>query len=160
MVRPRGRSVRVGVLVGALSLVAAGCAKTATTASSPTSPTSHSPMESPMGSMMPSGSGKMMLQEGAENMKVAITAPADGTRVTDNLVTLTVKTSGYQDDCDTAGKANVAGQGHYHLSIHQPSNLVDIFCTPQATISTQTLKAGMHNPTAQPPPTHPTLCSD
>ena len=150
MVRPRARSVRVGVLVGALSLVAAGCAKTAKTATSPTSPTSHSPMESPMQSMMPSGGGEMMLQQGAENMKVAITAPADGTRVTDNLVTLTVTTSGYQDNCDTAGKANVAGQGHYHISIDQPSNLVDMFCTAQATISMQNLNPGMHKLIAQP----------
>jgi len=100
--------------------------------------------------MMPSGSGEMMLQQGAENMKVAITAPADGTKVTGNFVTLSVTTSGYQDSCDTAGKANMAGQGHYHISIDQPSNLVDMFCTSQATISMQNLKPGMHKLIAQP----------
>lgn len=140
MAGPFVRVARAGLLFGALTLVAAGCAKTTSTTSPPT----------PHESMMPSGGGEMMLQSGAENMKVAITAPADGTRVTDNVVTLTATTSGYTDSCDTAGKPNVGGQGHFHISIDQPANLVDMFCTPQVAIPLQNLKPGMHKLIALP----------
>jgi hypothetical protein len=51
-------------------------------------------------------------------MKVAITSPANGTKVTDNAVTLKAAATGYQLTCDLAGKPvlNVT-TGHYHVLI-------------------------------------------
>jgi hypothetical protein len=86
----------------------------------------------------------MMMQPGAENMKVEITSPADATKVTDNAVEVSVATSGFDNTCDTAGKPDKQGQGHYHIAIDNLHNLVDMFCTPQARISMQNLKPGMH----------------
>jgi hypothetical protein len=82
-------------------------------------------------------------------MKVAITAPADGAKVTANQVTLKVTTSGYTDTCDLAGKPVLnATSGHYHVLIDK--SLVNMYCTPTATVSMQNLKPGRHTLTVVP----------
>jgi hypothetical protein len=82
-------------------------------------------------------------------MKVAITSPADGTKVTDNTVALAVTTSGYTDTCDLAGKPLVnASSGHYHVLIDK--SLVNMYCTPTAAVSMQNVKPGMHTLTVVP----------
>jgi hypothetical protein len=94
-------------------------------------------------------SGAMALPPGAEKMKVAITSPAKGTKVTDNTVTLGVSTSGYNDTCDLAGKPQVDTiSGHYHVLIDK--SLVNMYCTPTATVSLQNVKPGMHTLTVLP----------
>jgi hypothetical protein len=91
----------------------------------------------------------MAMPPGVENMKVAITSPADGAKVTANQVTLKVVTSGYTDTCDLAGKPEVnATTGHYHVLLDK--SLVNMFCTPTATVSMQNLKPGRHTLTVVP----------
>jgi hypothetical protein len=91
----------------------------------------------------------MAMPPGAEHMKVAITAPANGTRVTANQLTLKVATSGYTDTCDLAGKPEVnATTGHYHVLVDK--SLVNMYCTPTATVSMQNLKPGRHTLTVVP----------
>lgn len=127
-------SLRVGALVGALALTAAACG--GSKSSHQASPTTTAGGATTTMAMMP-------LPPGAENMKAAITSPADGTKVTGNSVTVGVSTSGYQDTCDLAGKPEVTAQvGHYHVLIDK--SLVNMFCTPQAVVSLQNVKPGTH----------------
>lgn len=90
-----------------------------------------------------------MMQPGAENMKVAVLSPADGTVVTGNTVGVQVQTTGFTSTCDGAGSKDVAGFGHYHIELDK--SLVNMFCTPAATlISMQNVKPGKHTLTAIP----------
>ena len=77
----------------------------------------------------------MQMQPGAERMKVSIQSPADGSRIAANTVRLRVATTGFHDSCGQAGKPNREGQGHYHVLIDK--SLVNMFCTPTATVSLQ-----------------------
>jgi len=125
-----------------LPLVAAACGGgggTASNASSAAASTSK---------VQSGGAQSMMMQPGAENMKVDITSPADGTMVTTNTVALQVTTSGYDDTCDLAGKEPQQGKGHYHVEIDK--QLLNMFCTPQVTMSMQNLKPGKHTLTVLP----------
>lgn len=85
----------------------------------------------------------MMMQPGAENMKVTILSPSDGTVVTGNVVAIQVQTSGFTNTCDGAGAKDVAGFGHYHIELDK--SLVNMYCTPAASlISMQNVKPGTH----------------
>lgn len=90
----------------------------------------------------------MEMQPGAEKMKVTITSPATGTKVTANEVTLKVATTGYDLTCDLAGKPIKEGKGHYHTEIDK--SLIDMECSPEVTISLQNMKAGKHTLTVLP----------
>ncbi len=90
----------------------------------------------------------MPMQPGAEKMKVSITSPANGTKVTGNDVALKVAAAGYDLTCDLAGKPTQQGKGHYHVEIDK--SLVNMFCTPEATISLQNVKPGKHTLTVVP----------
>src|SRR4030088_906589 len=89
MINPASR--RVAALFGVAVLAATAC-----------SSSHHSSLASPPPTSGPTTTmtGGMALPPGAENMKGAITSPADGTKVTDNTVALAVTTSGYTDTCD------------------------------------------------------------
>jgi hypothetical protein len=140
-------SFRLAALAGAAAFAAAACGSsgsshTAAPAAGPTTAASETTMTTMM-------SGAMALPPGAENMKVAITSPAAGTKVTANTVTLGVQTSGYNDTCDLAGKPQVDTiSGHYHVLIDK--SLVNMYCTPTATVSLQNVKPGMHTLTVLP----------
>src|SRR5262249_4771752 len=84
----------------------------------------------------------------ASDMKVAITSPANGTRVTSNSVVFAVASAGFTPTCGVAGKANQQGTGHYHILLDK--SLVNMFCTPTATISVQNVAQGTHTLTAVP----------
>ena len=131
-------SFRLSVLLTAIAFTAAACGgSTATSTSSPAS-TPH-PTET---------MAMMHLPAYAQNMKVLITSPASGTKVTDNSVTLAVQASGYTPTCALAGKADQAGSGHYHILLDKA--LVNMYCQPSATISLQNVAPGMHTLTAVP----------
>jgi hypothetical protein len=116
---------------GQSSGAASGGARTPTTTQAPTATTA------------------MGMPPGVEHMKVAVTSPADGAKVTANQVTLKVTTSGYTDTCDLAGKPEVnATSGHYHLLLDK--SLVNMYCTPTATVSMQNVKPGRHTLTVVP----------
>ena len=108
-----------------------------------------SPASSEKMSPMASGQEAMMMQPGAENMKLAILSPADGTKVTGNLVGVQVQTTGFTSTCSGAGTKDVAGFGHYHIELDK--SLVNMFCTPAASlISMQNVKPGTHTLTVVP----------
>ena len=131
-------SFRLAVLLTAIAFIAAACGSSAATSTS--SPAS-TPQQTPTTMMM-------HLPAYAQNMKVLITSPASGTKVTGNSVTLAVQASGYTPTCALAGKADQAGTGHYHILLDKA--LVNMYCQPVATISLQNVAPGMHTLTAVP----------
>ncbi len=90
----------------------------------------------------------MPMQPGAEKMKVSVTSPANGATVTGNEVVLKVSATGYDLACDLAGKPVKEGKGHYHVEIDK--SLVNMYCTPEASISLQNVKPGKHTLTVLP----------
>jgi hypothetical protein len=129
---------RLALLLAALAFVAAACGSSAATSTS-------SPASTPQATQTMT---MMHLPAYAQNMKTLITSPASGTKVTANAVTLTVQVSGYTSTCALAGKPDQAGTGHYHILLDKA--LVNMFCTPTATISMQNVTPGMHTLTAVP----------
>src|SRR5690349_14959614 len=119
--------------IGALAtaaLAAVACGGSSATSSA--SPSAHMAMELPPWAMA---------------MKVTIQSPAGGAKITDNTLPVHVSISGFQSTC-ASGFAPVKGEGHYHLLIDK--SLVDMFCSPDATLSMQNLQPGSHTITAQP----------
>ena len=90
----------------------------------------------------------MPMQRGAEKMKVTISSPSNGAKVTANDVTLKVGATGFDLTCDLAGKPTEEGKGHYHVEIDK--SLVNMFCGPEAQISLQNVKPGKHTLTVVP----------
>src|SRR5712691_2562826 len=141
MTRPSIRHAAIGAVV---VLAAAACGSGS---SNKTAARSRPRASAP--SQTPTSAAAMPLPPGAENMKVAITSPADGTKVTDNAVTVRVSTSGYDDTCDLAGKPVLnTTSGHYHVLIDK--SLVNMYCTPEAMVSMQNVKPGTHRLTVVP----------
>jgi hypothetical protein len=131
--------LRLAALASILALTAAACgndnddnpaqeASDTTAAASAT--TAHAEEE-----MMP-------LPDFAKSFKTAFTSPASGVKVTDNILKVRVAASGFELNCDQAGKPVVAGKGHYHLLIDK--SLVNMYCAPDATVSMQNVKPGTH----------------
>jgi hypothetical protein len=131
-------SFRISLLLVAIAFIAAACGSSAATSTSSPASTPKPTQTMPM----------MHLPAYAQNMKVLITSPASGTKVTGNSVTLSVQASGYTATCELAGKADQAGSGHYHILLDKA--LVNMYCTPTATISLQNVAPGMHTLTAVP----------
>jgi hypothetical protein len=50
--------------------------------------------------------------------------------------------AGFTPRCDLAGKFDQPGTGHYHLLLDK--ELVNMFCTPDASVSMQNVRPGMH----------------
>ncbi len=90
----------------------------------------------------------MMMQPGADKMKVSVQSPADGSTITGNSLQLRVATSGYHSSCALAGKPNQEGQGHYHVLLDKA--LVNMYCTGTAVVSLQSVKPGPHTVTVVP----------
>jgi hypothetical protein len=84
----------------------------------------------------------MALPTYAKEMKLSLSSSAAGTTVTTSSIPVHVDAAGYQLSCDWAGKAPKAGIGHYHLLIDK--SLINMYCTPDATVSMQNLKPGNH----------------
>jgi hypothetical protein len=129
---------RFALLLLAIAFIAAACASNAAPS---TTRSASAPKPTPTTMMM-------HLPAYAQNMKVLITSPASGTKVTANSVTLAVQASGYTPTCALAGKADQAGSGHYHILLDKA--LVNMYCTPTATVSMQNVAPGMHTLTAVP----------
>jgi hypothetical protein len=85
---------------------------------------------------------RMKLPSFAKTMKLSVSPPRPGATITDNAVTVEVTAKGYQLSCDWSGKPVVKGKGHYHILLDK--SLVNMYCTPEATVSLQNVKPGMH----------------
>ncbi len=139
--RPRLRLGAPILALAALALFAAACGGDSET-TTPATNVPQPPSATPVPSTPTPAEEAMMMQPGAENMKVAIDSPADGTKVTDNEVMLNVSATGFDLTCALAGKPDQEGKGHYHVLIDK--SLVDMFCAKEARISLQNVKPGKH----------------
>ncbi len=124
---------RVLTGIGALLLVAAACSNDDQGAASPAAAGGGTPT---------GGTGQMVMQPGAEEMRVEFASPEPGFVLTGNTLKFQVRTSGYTDTCDTAGKPVAAGEGHYHVLLD--GALIDMFCTPKGSVSMQNVEPGEH----------------
>jgi hypothetical protein len=131
-------SIRIFALLAAVALLAGACASNPSPTTTGTTP---APQATPTSAMM-------QLPSYAKDMKITITSPTNGTKVTANSVTVQVAVSGYTSTCDLAGKENQQGTGHYHILLDKA--LVNMFCTSAATIALQNVAPGMHTLTAVP----------
>lgn len=79
---------------------------------------------------------------------VILSGLEDGATVTENEVTVNVEAIGFTPSCAHAGKPIVEGVGHYHTILD--GMLIDMECTPTATISLQNVAPGPHTIIALP----------
>lgn len=140
-------SLRVFALLASLALVMAACGGSTSTGSS-SAPTSTSAAPTQAVTPTPTQGQMMQLPAFAKDMKISITSPQNGIKVTDNAVTLQVAATGYTLTCALAGKSVQPGTGHYHVLLDKA--LINMFCTPTAQISLQNVKPGMHTLTVLP----------
>ncbi len=138
-------NLRIPALLAGVVLLAAACGGK----SHPATQTTASSSQAQAQATTTTGQMPMELPAGATRMKVAILAPASGATVTANQVTLKVATSGYTDICALAGKpAMTTTAGHYHVLLDKA--LVNMYCTPTATVSMQNVTPGRHTLTVVP----------
>jgi len=125
--RPTASPRTLLVSLGVVALVTAACG---TSSHKSTAATTAAPAGAPA------------LPEYAQGYHASFVSPTDGFTLTANTLPVTVTASGYDLTCALAGKPGVAGKGHYHLLLDKV--LVNMFCTPGATVSMQNVKPGKH----------------
>jgi hypothetical protein len=136
-------SLRLASVAAAVAVVVAACGSSKTTqASSGASPTTVAAAGATATTAM------MPLPDFAKSMRTTFLSPPDGVRVTSNELPVQVNVAGYSDSCNWAGKPVTPGFGHYHLLLDKA--LINMYCTPTATVSLQNVKPGMHKLTVVP----------
>jgi hypothetical protein len=123
-------SYRLLTVLGALALVAAACSS------------GNEKTAAPGATGATGAAGQMEMQPGAEDMHVKFVSPDPGFVLTGNVLKFAVKTSGYTDACDTAGKPVAEGEGHYHILLD--GSLINMFCTARGSVSMQNVEHGDH----------------
>jgi hypothetical protein len=123
-------SYRLLTVLGALALVAAACSS------------GNEKTAAPGATGATGAAGQMEMQPGAEDMHVKFVSPDPGFVLTGNVLKFAVKTSGYTDACDTAGKPVAEGEGHYHILLD--GSLINMFCTARGSVSMQNVAPGDH----------------
>ena len=140
-------SLRVMSVAAVVAIAAAACSSSSSTHS--TSPAAAAAAATTGGGNVTSTSMAMMpMPPFAKDMHASFASPADGVRVTDNQLPVKVNVAGYTDSCDWAGKPVTQGVGHYHLLLDKA--LINMYCTPDATVSLQNVKPGPHKLTVVP----------
>ena len=136
-------------MLGAGVLILAACGSSA--ASSSTAAPVPAPTASPTSTAMPATAAGGTTMDTAAMMelpaytagwKLALTSDAAGATVTANEVAFKVAASGYELSCKQAGKSLSEMFGHYHVLLDK--SLVDMKCTPDASVSMQNVKPGEH----------------
>lgn len=140
---PSLRLISIGAAV-AFAAAACGSSSSHTATAANTSSGSSTTMEA-----MPSTSmAAMPLPDYTKDYKASFASPADGVKITGNSLDLKVNVAGYTDACEWAGKPVTQGFGHYHLLLDKA--LINMYCTPDASVSLQNVKPGMHKLTVVP----------
>jgi hypothetical protein len=134
---------RASVLAG-LAIVAAACSSTSSTKA----PAATAPAAASASGGASTTMAMMPLPDYAKAMKTTFVSPADGVKVTTNTLDVQVDVTGYTDSCEWAGKPPTQGVGHYHLLLDKA--LVNMYCTPAASVSLQNVKPGIHHLTVVP----------
>ena len=114
------RIPHIVLVVAGTALIAAACGGSSTKSATPTSKpaitqaaTQAATKPAATTAAASAATPEMMpMQPGAERMKVAISSPANGTKVTANEVTLDLAATGFDLTCDLAGKPVQEVKGH------------------------------------------------
>lgn len=89
--------------------------------------------------------GMMSAHTGA---KITILAPRPGQVITGNVIHTRIRMTHFKIDCALAGTPPMKGVGHYH--IHLDMALINMYCSPDATVSLANVKPGKHTLTFVP----------
>ena len=81
-------------------------------------------------------------QPGADDMRVAIVSPTDGTTFSNNVLPLVVDTNGFELSTAGMGKGDLSGRGHLHVYLDDV--LVNYYSTPRINLSMQNKEPGTH----------------
>lgn len=111
-------------------------ATTATAKPKAPSPTTNA---QPAGHALARAAAMMRATTGA---KITVLAPHPGQVITGNAVHIRLRFTHFKINCDLAGTPPVKGVGHYH--IHLDGALINMYCSPDATVSLANLKPGKH----------------
>lgn len=144
-IRARWSRHSLGAAIALTAIVAAACGSSASSDKAAGDEGRTSPASVTADANSPAA---MPLPSSATAMTIAITAPVSGAVIAANTVTLRVATTGFELRADLAGKSNQDGAGHYHVLLDK--SLINMFATPEATISLLNVKPGRHTLTAVP----------
>lgn len=81
-------------------------------------------------------------QPGADDMRVALLSPTDGSTFSGNSIALRTDVNGFDLSCDGLGKNDRSGEGHLHVYLDDV--LVNYYCTQTIDISMQNKEPGTH----------------
>lgn len=98
--------------------------------------------ESDAADEVPIGEHSGNRQPGAEDMRVALLSPTDGSTFSGNSIALRTDVNGFDLSCDGLGKNDRSGQGHLHVYLDDV--LVNYYCTQAIDISMQNKEPGAH----------------
>lgn len=134
------RSIRAAVSLGAFAILAGACSSSGDTGGAVRASSSNA---SSAAAATTTTAAAMALPGYAKDLKISLPkATAAPVMVTANEVTVDVAATGFTPDCNLAGKPDAPGTGHYHVLLDK--SLVNMYCTPTATVSMQNVKPGMH----------------
>jgi hypothetical protein len=142
------RSARIALVVGAFALVITGWA-----CGSNVSDEARSTDAAPVADVVEPASAEHDMtapvsehssnrQPGADDMRVAIVSPTDGSTFSNNVLPLVIDTNGFDLSLAGMGKGDTAGQGHLHVYLDDV--LVNYYATPRINISMQNKEPGDH----------------
>jgi hypothetical protein len=144
--RSTTRRFKVPLMAGAVALLLAGaaCGSEVSDAAAPSqAPVADTePATDLHEATAPRSEHSSNRQPGADDMRVAIVSPTDGSTFSDNVFRLAVDTNGFDLSLAGMGKGDVAGQGHLHVYLDDV--LVNYYATPNINISMQNKEPGAH----------------
>ena len=146
----RSQTTAASFLLVPFVAIACSAGVTATPPAAAPTAVAASPSAMPAESGMSPGMSEMPMSSelAALHWTVAVSGLTSGSTVTSNAVALDVTPSGYTFSCAHAGKPNLPTTGHYHVELDHA--LVNMYCTPAATISMQNVDPGKHTLTVLP----------
>jgi hypothetical protein len=141
---------RVGAFAAAAGLLLAACGDDDDASPDETQPATQPPGTQATGGAPGTTAAMEMppLPEFASGMTLTLDSPSAGGTLTENEIDVNVDVNEYDLSCDESGKPVREGVGHYHLVLD--GVLVDMFCTPQASVSMQNVPPGEHTLAAHP----------
>ena len=138
---------KVPLMAGAVALLLAGaaCGSEAAGRAEPSIPPASDAAESTPelhDASAPPSEHSSSRQPGADDMRVAVVSPTDGSTFSNNELALVVDTNGFDLSTAGMGKGDAAGQGHLHVYLDDV--LVNYYATPRINISMQNKEPGAH----------------
>src|SRR5688572_1768837 len=142
------RFARIPLMAGVVALVLTGwaCGSNVSDEARPTDAAAAADVVEPASAehdvTVPRSEHSSNRQPGADDMRVAVVSPTDGSTFSNNEFALVVDTNGFDLSTAGMGKGDVAGQGHLHVYLDDV--LVNYYATPNINISMENKEPGTH----------------